>query len=148
MSEHTSTTNPAAAAAADANSEVCALVDSFTIDVGVGAGGKHIYGKFVRLEDHEKVTNELAAERKRADDANANLASVCEQSARLQRELDAAYKRAEVAEAALQWMSHESNWMGAEEAVVKRRELAGKQVGTILFSWGVKPWIFAKEAMK
>jgi membrane protein involved in colicin uptake len=104
-----STTNPTAAAAADRNGEVCALVSDTTrtseFEQFLNEPPSYENLKMVREYRHEaypkwraacdELRAKLAAECKRADEANANAASVCEQSARLQRELDAAYKRAD-----------------------------------------------------
>ena len=52
-------------------------------------------------------------------------------------------------EAALRWMSQECNWRsenGAEFAI-KRLQHSGEQCGIVQYSWGIKPWIFAREAL-
>ena len=48
---------------------------------------------------------------------------------------------------ALEWMANESNWINADECEVKRTENSGAQRGIFSYSWGLKPWIFAKEVL-
>ena len=47
----------------------------------------------------------------------------------------------------LQHMADKSNW-DCDDCTVKRLERSGEKHGIFLYSWGVKPWIAASEALK
>ena len=79
------------------------------------------------------------------DAANAEIERLCAELATARKSFVGAMNES-ILIRTLERMANEANW-NEEDCLLKREHHAGEQHGIFLYSWGVKPWIVAKQSL-